>query len=269
VEFDPVEALHHAGESGDEDKRIGVIHEILPRRSALYRPSKRREGRPQLVAANVDQLVVVSALKQPHYKTGLIDRYLITAHRSDVPAALCLNKIDLGDPKAIQRARRHFGVYRKLGYALVLTSALTGEGCENLRELLADKRSVLVGHSGVGKSKLVGQMQPGVVLASSEVRKSGKGSHTTTVSTLIPLDFGGEIVDTPGVRELGVSDVSRKELAHHFIEMEPFLGKCRFKSCSHILEPGCAVKEALEAKKIHRARYESYEKLYHELAETR
>jgi ribosome biogenesis GTPase len=244
---------------------IGVIHEILPRRSTLYRPSKRRDGRPQLIAANVDQLVVISALAQPHYKTGLIDRYLIIAHRSEIAAALCLNKIDLGNPKEIKRARRKLEVYRDLGYALVLTSALTGEGCDDLKQLLVDKRSVLVGHSGVGKSKLAGKMQPGVELASSAVRKSGKGRHTTTVSILIPLDFGGEIVDTPGVRELGVSDVSRDELAHHFIELEPFLEKCRFTSCSHIPEPGCAVKEAVEAGTIHRARYESYEKLYHEL----
>jgi ribosome biogenesis GTPase len=112
-------------------------------------------------------------------------------------------------------------------------------------------------------------MQPGVVLASSAVRKSGKGRHTTTAAILIPLDFGGEIVDTPGVRELGVGDIRREELAHHFMELEPYLGKCRFKSCSHIPEPGCAVKEAMEAGKIHRARYESYEKLYHELVPKR
>jgi ribosome biogenesis GTPase len=146
---------------------------------------------------------------------------------------------------------------------------LTWEGCEDLKHLLEDKRTVLVGHSGVGKSKLAGQMQPGITLATSAVRKSGKGRHTTSVSTLIPLDFGGEIVDTPGVRELGVSDVSREELAHHFIELEPFLGKCRFTSCSHIPEPGCAVKEAVEAGTIHRVRYESYEKLYRELAPRR
>ena len=269
VEFDPVEEFHHAGVAGDEDLLIGVIHEILPRRSALSRPAKRREKQPQVIAANVDQIIVVSALKQPQCKTGLIDRYLITAHRSGIAAMLCLNKTDLGKPNEIKRARRVLKPYQDLGYSLVLTSALTGDGCDDLKKLLEGKRSVFVGHSGVGKSKLAGQMQPGVALASSAVRKSGKGRHTTSVSMLIPLDFGGEIVDTPGVRELGVSDITREELAHHFIELEPYLGKCRFTSCSHIPEPGCAVKEAMEAKKIHRARYESYEKLYHELAPKR
>jgi ribosome biogenesis GTPase len=269
VEFDPVEEFHHTGAEGETDRLTGVIHEILPRRSGLFRPPKRREKQSQLIAANVDQIIVVSALKQPHYRTGLIDRYLITVHRSSITVALCLNKIDLGKPKEIERARRDLKPYQDLGYPLVLTSALTGEGCEDLKKLLADKRSVLVGHSGVGKSKLAGQMQPGVALASSAVRKSGKGRHTTTVATLIPLDFGGEIVDTPGVRELGVGDIRREELAHHFIELEPYLGKCRFNSCSHIPEPGCAVKEAVEAGKVHRARYESYEKLYRELGPKR
>lgn len=269
VEFDPVEEFHHHGASGDEDRLTGVIHEILPRRSALYRPAKKREQEPQLVAANIDQLVVVSALKRPPYKTGLIDRYLIISGRSDLRAVLCLNKIDLGQPREIESARRRLRPYRDLGYPLILTSALTGEGCQELKDRLEDKRSVLVGHSGVGKSKLAGKIQPGVTLTSSDVRRSGKGRHTTTVSSLIQLDFGGELVDTPGVRELGIDDVGRMELARHFDEFEPYLGKCQFKSCSHIPEPGCAVKAALKDKKIHRARYESYERLYHELSTRR
>jgi ribosome biogenesis GTPase len=265
VEFDPVEEFHHHGASGDQDRLTGVIHEIFPRRSALYRPPKKREREPQLVAANIDQLVIVSALKRPPYKTGLIDRYLIIADRSELPAVLCLNKIDLGQPNEIERARKILRTYRDLGYPLILTSALTGEGCDELKDRLEDKRSVLVGHSGVGKSKLAGKIQPGVSLASSDVRRSGKGRHTTTVSSLIQLDFGGELVDTPGIRELGIADMRRKELAQHFDEFEPYLGKCQFKSCSHIPEPGCAVKEALKERKIRRARYESYERLYHEL----
>lgn len=266
VEFDPVEEFHHRGALGDQDRLTGVIHEILPRRSSLYRPPKKREREPQLVAANIDQLVIVSSLKRPSYKTGLIDRYLIIADRSELPAVLCLNKIDLGQPQEIERARKTLRTYRDLGYPLILTSALTGEGCDELKDRLEERRSVLVGHSGVGKSKLAGKIQPGVSLASSEVRRSGKGRHTTTVSSLIQLDFGGELVDTPGIRELGIADMRRKELAQHFDEFEPYLGKCQFKSCSHIPEPGCAVKGALKDRKIRRARYESYERLYHELA---
>jgi ribosome biogenesis GTPase len=265
VEFDPVETFHHTGASGDKDRLTGVIHEVLPRRSALTRPAKRKEKKPQLIAANVDQLVIVSALKRPQYKTGLVDRYLIVAHRTKIEAALCLNKIDLGKASDLEKARADLKPYQDLGFPIVWTCAKTGEGCDELSALLKDKRSVLVGHSGVGKSKLAGRMQPGAKLASSTVRRSGKGRHTTSVSTLIQLDFGGELVDTPGVRELGVVDLSRKELARHFVEFEPLLGSCKFKSCSHIPEPGCAVKEAVESGSIHRARHESYENLYHEL----
>ncbi len=266
VEFDPVEEFHHAGSSGDKNRLTGVIHEILPRRSALTRPAKRKEQKPQLIAANVDQLIIVSSLKKPQYKTGLIDRYLIVAHRAEIETTLCLNKIDLGQPKELEKARTELQPYKDLGFPVVWSSAKTGEGCDDLRALLKDKRSVLVGHSGVGKSKLAGRIQPGVTLASSAVRRSGKGRHTTSVSTLIPLEFGGELVDTPGVRELGVVDMSREELARYFIEFEPFLGSCKFKSCSHIPEPGCAIKEAVESGEIHRVRHESYENLYRELS---
>lgn len=265
VEFDPVEEFHHTGNSGDVNRLTGVIHELLPRRSALYRPAKRREKDRQLIAANVDQLIVVSALRQPRYKTGLIDRYLIIAHRSAMASALCLNKVDLGSPREIEETAAELRVYQKLGHPLVFTSALTGEGCEELKTLLQDKRSVLVGHSGVGKSKLAARMRPGVTLTSSAVRPSGRGRHTTTVSRLIELDFGGELVDTPGVRELGIGDLGRDELGLHFIEFEPFLGTCRFTSCSHIPEPGCAVQAAVRKGTIHRTRYESYRKLYQEL----
>jgi ribosome biogenesis GTPase len=216
----------------------------------------------------VDQLVVVSALKNPRYKTGLIDRYLVIAHRAGIAATLCLNKIDLGKPREISRARNDHQPYGDIGYSVVVTSAVTGDGCEYLKGLLRGKRSVLAGHSGVGKSRLAGQMKPGLTLASSAVRRGGKGRHTTSASLLISLDFGGELVDTPGVRELGLTDMRRKELAHHFVEFAPFLGACRFTSCSHIPEPGCAVKEAVERGKIHQVRHDSYAKLYRELALT-
>lgn len=271
VELDPLEQFHPTGTrlSGGIDERLtGVIHEILPRRTALTRPARHRGGTSQLVAANVDQLVVVSALKNPSYKTGLIDRYLIVAHRCGIAPALCLNKIDLGDAREIDEAREAFRPYEKLEIAVVFTSAVTGEGIESLRELLRHRRSVLVGHSGVGKSKLAGRIQPGLMLPSREVGKRGKGRHTTTVAILFPLDFGGELVDTPGIRQLGIEDVDRSELARHFVEFMPYLDRCRFPSCSHIPEPDCAVKEAVERGEISRARYQSYEHLYHELKDS-
>lgn len=243
----------------------GVIHRVLPRKRALVRLVPGRKPKLAVLAANVDQIVVVSALADPPYKAGLIDRYLVIAHHADIAPALCLNKIDLGDAVASEEAREAFAIYRSLGYPFVETSAKTGAGIEKLRSLLAGKRSALVGHSGVGKSKLAAAVQPGLHLSSSKVDRSGRGRHITTASTLFPLDFGGELVDTPGIRELSVRHVSREELENCFPEFRPHLGRCRFTSCSHIPEPGCAVKAAADAKTVSRERYESYRKLYAEL----
>jgi ribosome biogenesis GTPase len=243
----------------------GVIHRVLPRERALVRLVPGRKAKVQVLAAHVDQIVVVSALVDPPYKTGLIDRYLVLAHDAGIAPALCLNKIDLGDEAKREAARGALALYRSLGYPLLETSAKTGAGLSELRSLLAGKRSVLVGHSGVGKSKLAAAVQPGIRLSSGEVDRSGRGRHTTTASTLFPLDFGGELVDTPGVRELGIRHVKREALSRCFLEFRPFLGKCRFTSCSHIPEPGCAVKEALDESAIARERYESYCRLYEEL----
>jgi ribosome biogenesis GTPase len=268
VEFDPVEEAYVPPDAPDRDptvEGVGVIHNLLPRRNSLSRPSPRRGAPPQVIAANLDQIVVVSALKNPPLRTGLIDRYLIIAHRAGIAAALSLNKIDLAGPGEREEVSSQLRPYRDLGLPLAVTSAVTGEGMEELAGILRHKRSVLVGHSGVGKSKLAARIQPGLVLVSSQVSRKGKGRHTTSAAHLFPLDLGGELVDTPGVRELGVSDLAREELDQHFLDFAPHLGRCRFKSCSHLPEPGCAVKEALEAGLLYRARYESYAHLYREL----
>jgi ribosome biogenesis GTPase len=243
----------------------GVIHRVLPRERALVRLAPGKKPKLHVLAANVDQVVIVSALADPPYKLGLVDRYLVIAHQARIAPALCLNKIDLSTGKTRETARAAFSLYRELGYPLVETSAKTAEGIEELRSLLAGKRSVLVGHSGVGKSKLASAVQPGIRLSSGEVDRAGKGRHTTTVSTLFPLEFGGELVDTPGVRELSIRHVKREELPFCFPEMEPYLGRCQFHSCSHVPEPGCAVKAAVDDKRIAGERYESYRRLYGEL----
>jgi ribosome biogenesis GTPase len=268
---DPSEAFRNQIAVGDRveldavGEGRGVIHRVLPRERALVRLVPGRTAKLHVLAANVDQIVVVSALVDPPYKTGLIDRYLVIAEDAGIAPALCLNKIDLGDESMRKAARGAFSIYRSLGYPVVETSVKTGAGLPELRSLLAGKRSVLVGHSGVGKSKLAAALQPGIHLSSGEVDRRGRGRHTTTASTLFPLDFGGELVDTPGVRELGIRHVKRDELPGCFPELRPFLGKCRFTSCSHIPEPGCAVKAALDAGAVARERYESYRRLYTEL----
>jgi len=244
----------------------GVIHRVLPRERALIRLVPGRKARLHVLAANVDQIVIVSALVDPPYKAGLIDRYLVIAHHAGIAPALCLNKIELGDAAMREKAREAFAIYRSLGYPFVETSAKTGAGIDELRLLLEGKRSVLAGHSGVGKSKLAAAVQPGIRLSSGEVDRHGRGRHTTTASTLFPLDFGGELVDTPGVRELSIRHVKREELAECFPELRPYLGRCRFNSCSHVPEPGCAVRAAVDEGAVARERYESYRRLYGELS---
>jgi ribosome biogenesis GTPase len=260
VELDAIEPVEGAGPFR------GVIHRVRPRRTALVRRVGGRKPRIQVLAANLDQLVVVSALVEPPYKTGLIDRYLVIAHHAGITPSLCLNKIDRGDEAELGKADRDLAIYRSIGYSLVLTSAKRGDGIEELRAILAGKRSVLAGHSGVGKSKLAAALQPGIRLSSADVDRHGRGRHTTTASTLVTLDTGGELVDTPGVRELSIRQVERNDLARCFLEFRPFLERCHFTSCSHIPEPHCAVKEALEGGRIAKARYESYRRLYEELS---
>ncbi len=243
----------------------GVIHAVLPRKTAIVRQVGKRKPKLQVLAANVDQIVIVSALERPRFKVGLIDRFLVIAHDANIAPALCLNKIDLGDEQALIEARAELERYRALGYPVIFTSAKTEAGHDELRALLKDKRSVLTGHSGVGKTKLAAAIQPGLQLSSAGVDRHGKGRHTTTASTLFSLDFGGELVDTPGVRELSLGHIERRKLAEGFIELRAMLHQCHFASCSHIHEPHCVVKGAVEDGRIARERYDSYCRLYEEL----
>lgn len=251
---------------GETGALRGILHAIRERRTLLVRRVPGRRRLLQAVAANVDRLVVVSALREPRFKTGLIDRYLVLAHAAELSPAICMNKIDLADPRELDEARAELSLYGELGYPVVWTSAETGEGLPELRELVRDGRSVIAGHSGVGKSALGRALAPGVELPSGSVDKRGRGRHTTTSARLVALPSGGELVDTPGVRELSLDPVGRDELARGFVEFRPHLDRCRFASCSHVPEPGCAVKAAVEAGEIARARYESYRKLYEEMS---
>ncbi len=235
---------------------IGAIEAVLPRRTLLARNAPGREGYRQAVAANVDQLMIVVSTRNPELHPRLIDRMLVGGEQGELDCVVVVNKIDLAEREKILAAL-HF--YPDIGYRLVLTSAVRGEGLDELREVLTDKSTVFAGPSGAGKSSLLNAVQPGLMLTIGEVSgRTGKGRHTTTFVQLLKLDFGGYVVDTPGIREFGLWDIERRDLASYFREMAHLIGGCRFKDCRHISEPGCAIKAAVEAGEIARERYESY-----------
>ena len=254
--IDPV-AIGDVVRFSDGSNGSGMITEVLPRRSALARRAAGRKPLEQVIVANVDQIVAVFAAAQPSPKWELVDRYLAGTESAGLPAVVCMTKLDLVTDEQIAP---ELETYRRIGYASVLTSAMTGMGIEQFKDVLQDRVSVFVGPSGVGKTTLLNAIQPGLGLRVNEVsRYSNKGKHTTTYLEMFSLDTGGSIVDTPGMREFALWDIENDDLASLFPEMRPYLGRCRFGlDCSHSHEPGCAIKEAVEVGEITARRYQSY-----------
>jgi ribosome biogenesis GTPase len=244
-------------DAGDD---TGVIHEVLPRRTKLSRPGVGGRSVEQVLVANLDLVLPIIAAAEPPPTWALLDRHLVTAEGAGVPAIICITKTDLADERTLRRDLR---VYEEIGYGVVRTSAPTGRGMEALREVLQGRLSVMIGKSGVGKTTLLNALQPGLGLRVRDISAStGKGRHTTSHLEMFPLDGGGGLVDTPGMRAFGLWDVDKARLAERFPEMRPYLGQCRFGSdCSHLHEPGCAIKDALAGGRIARRRYASYTKL--------
>ncbi len=237
----------------------GVIEEVLARRSKLsrLRPGPGRTPFEHVIVANPDQAVFILAVRDPAPNLRLLDRLLVIAENNDLPVTICANKVDLLDEES--QAQAQFGLYAEIGYPVLYTSAHSGQGVEALRARLRGRLSVLSGPSGVGKSSLLNAVQPDLGLAVRAIsRATGKGRHTTVGVRLFPLEDGGYVADTPGLREVGFFDIEPEELDWHFVEMRPYLSDCRFSSCTHTHEPGCAVKAAVAAGAIHPARYESY-----------
>ncbi|MFP4623885.1 MAG: ribosome small subunit-dependent GTPase A [Gemmatimonadota bacterium] len=238
-----------------------TIEAVAERRSELARraPGRGRHRGAKVLVANVDQLVAVFAVAEPPPRLRMLDRFLVLAEANGVDALIVANKADLG----ADQERAAFGLYESIGYPVLFTSATTGQGVRVLNERLCGRVSVLAGPSGVGKSSLLNTIQPGLQLrtaaVSEAVRKGRKGRHTTVSARLIPLDCGGYVADTPGLRELGLWGIEPGELDLYFPEMADHLTACRFAgSCTHTHEPGCAVREAVEAGAVPTARYESY-----------
>ena len=233
-----------------------TIEAVRDRTTELARraPGPRGRHRPKVVVANVDQLVAVFSVTHPEPRLRMVDRFLVLAEANRLDGAVVANKVDL-DPDAAAA----FDVYEEIGYPVLRTSAETGAGVEQVRELLCGRISVLAGPSGVGKSSLLNAIDPGLTLRVGDVSDAvRKGRHTTVSSVLIPLECGGYVADTPGLRELGLWGVEDQDLDACFPELRPHLGHCQFRSCTHTHEPGCAVREALDAGEIRPDRYESY-----------
>jgi len=229
------------------------LQEILPRERVIRRAG-RRATEERVLAANIDCMLIVSAVEPP-FKEGLVDRYLVTAGHAGIDPVLVLNKIDLDDGSTQARA----GLYRKLGYRLYCVSSIRGDGIDELALCLADRTSILVGHSGVGKSSLLMALVPGAEIDTSGLsQSSGKGVHTTSTATLYLGTQGVRIIDSPGIRAFGLTAIEPSEVGDHFMEFVPFAAQCRFRNCLHLNDGGCAVRAAAEAGEIPRIRYDSY-----------
>ncbi len=245
---------------GASDHRI--CH-VLPRRSVLSRPDPQNPHRQRVIAANIDIAVHVASVVKPALRPGLIDRYLIAIERGGAEAAVCVNKIDLvSDPQDRQRELAALQPCRELGIRILTCSAKTGEGLPELRSLLGGRTAVLAGHSGVGKSSLLNALSPGLAAETGRLNtRQGTGRHTTTRSNLYRLAGGIKIIDTPGIRELGLWRLSREEARAYFPDLARHAAECRFNNCSHRHEPDCAVLAAVEAGVITPARYATYRRI--------
>jgi len=239
------------------DEQFGVIERVEPRHGVLSRGSRFHE---HILVANVDQVVIVVSVADPPLKPGLIDRFLISAESGGTRAMICVNKADLTHSNELQSL---LGLYARLGYQTVQTSAATGEGISRLRTLLKDRQSVFAGQSGVGKSSLLNAVQPGLALDTGAISEvTHKGKHTTRRAELIPLQFGGWVVDTPGIRQLELWNVRPDEVEGYYPEFRPFVARCRFPDCSHTHETECQVKRAVGCGLISQRRYQSYLRVF-------
>ena len=248
----------------EPDQDTGLIINLHPRKNYIIRKSVNLSKQAQIIAANLDQAFLIITLASPRTSLGFIDRFLVTAEAYDIPAKLVFNKLDLFSDEGMEVLAEYQSIYENIGYPCYGVSALAGTYVDELRELLKDKVTLVTGHSGVGKSTLINALLPGSELRTGEISDwSDKGKHTTTFAEMFPLPFGGYLIDTPGIRELGVFDIEKKELGRLFPEIRQLMDNCKFHNCRHINEPGCAVLEALENDEFETSRYESYLSIYH------
>jgi ribosome biogenesis GTPase len=243
----------------DEVENMGTIYEIMPRRNYLIRKSVHKTAHGHLLATNIDQLVLIVTMTFPRTSLGFIDRFLVSAESFRIPAVLIFNKQDILTDDEVSLQQEHINLYESLGYECLQTSATEGTNMDVFIEKLAGKVSLISGHSGVGKSTLINVINPELDLATSEVSTfANKGVHTTTFAEMFEITPGTFLIDTPGIKELGLMEIEKAELGHYFPEMRELLNQCRFDNCIHYNEPGCAVKESVGEGIIAESRYMSY-----------
>lgn len=236
-----------------------IITHIHERRNYINRQSPSNKHLHHIIAANLDQILLLCTLKEPRTSQGFIDRFLITAEAYHIPAVILFNKSDLYRKKEMEKYEGLKEMYESIGYKVLLMSVAKNENIEGVEALIQNKTSLISGHSGVGKSSFINRLVPSFSLKTQEVSGwSGKGLHTTTFAEMYDVPNGGKIIDTPGIREFGLVDISKQELSHYFPEMRELLLQCQFNNCLHTNEPGCAIKEAVANGEIHEDRYVSY-----------
>ena len=243
----------------NEVGNTAVITSILARKNYVNRQSPRQKHQHHIIAANLDQSMLIATLKEPRTSQGFIDRFLVACEMYHIPAIIVFNKSDIYKKKEEEKFIEWKSKYENVGYKVLLTSVEEKKGIDELIGLLKEKTTLLSGHSGVGKSSIINLVSPQLKLKTQDVSDwSGKGLHTTTFAEMYDLTDGGKIIDTPGMREFGLVDISKQELSHYFPEMRNRINECQFNNCMHINEPGCAVKNAVEEQMIHLDRYISY-----------
>jgi ribosome biogenesis GTPase len=243
----------------NEAENTATITHIHDRLNYVARQSPHTRHRHHIVASNLDQSMLIATLKDPRTSLGFVDRFLIACEAYHVPAVILLNKKDTWRKKEQEQFALWKAIYEPIGYTIEATSIHLQEGLDTVKQLLKGKTTLLSGHSGVGKSSLLNVLFPAMNLRTGEVSNwSGKGLHTTTFAEMHNLDFGGRVIDTPGVREFGLVDIDREELAQYFPEMRGMMHQCQFNNCQHLNEPGCAVKAAVQQGTVSAERYASY-----------